>query len=200
MFVIFFFFICFFLIFLIDNFNVISSNTILRELFLSSFDFNVTFSFVAVFNIVFLFFSAHFRMFKFIISLFFFSLPFFIIIFIINLFLHKKICLFYSLYSLIILLRFFFEYIFKRKHDNVIVTVDIVIEFFLMKIPVSELYISIKINILLLNFIFITSLFVLFIIRINLCLRENDLRLKNTSLIIIKKNILIIVIIKEILY
>ena len=64
-----------------------------------------------------------------------------------------------------------------------------------MEIPVSELYISIKINILLLNVIF-----VLFIIKIDLCLRESDLRLKNASSIIIKKNISIIVIIKEISY
>ena len=69
-----------------------------------------------------------------------------------------------------------------------------------MEIPVSELYILIKINILSLNVIFITLLFVLFIIKIDLYLRRDDLRLKNASSIIIKKNISIIVIIKEILY
>ena len=64
-----------------------------------------------------------------------------------------------------------------------------------MKISVSELYVLIRINILLLNVIF-----VLFIIKINLYLRGGDLRLKNASSVIIKKNISIIVIIKEISY
>ena len=69
-----------------------------------------------------------------------------------------------------------------------------------MEILVSELYILIRINILSLNVIFITSSFVLFITKIDLCLRRDDLRLKNASLIIIKENVLIIIIIKEISY
>ena len=64
-----------------------------------------------------------------------------------------------------------------------------------MEISVSEFYVSIRMNILSLNVIF-----VLFIIKIDLCLRRNDLRLKNAPSIIIKKNISIIVIIKEISY